>query len=397
MTEPTGPLKGIRILDLTTVLFGPFGTQTLGDWGAEIIKVESLTGDTWRTSGQFRHRGMSGQFMAVNRNKRSIALNLKHPDGKDVLRRLIPTVDALVSNIRPAGLARLGFSYEACRELNPRIVYATAVGFGQDGPWRARPAFDEIIQAASGFASAMGTDEEPAFVPSLIGDKICGMALTSAVTAALLHRERTGEGQMVEVPMLETLAAFNSIEMFGGMAFVPPIGPSGYKRMKARKPVRTKDGWLTMLPYSGDNWCAFFEAVGHPECIEEFSVRDPVARARNIDRIYDRMRDIAMTRTTAEWEELLLAIDVPHTAFAKLSEVAEQPHLKAVELFQEVDHPTEGRLLQARPPARFSASPPNMRRPAPRLGQHTHEVLREVGYSDAEIEGLAERKAIGAR
>ncbi len=395
MSEPTGPLKGIRILDLTTVLFGPFGTQTLGDWGAEIIKVESLTGDTWRTSGVFRNRGMSGQFMATNRNKRSIALDLKHPEGKEVLRRLIPTVDALVSNIRPAGLARLGFSYEACRELNPSIVYATAVGFGQDGPWRARPAFDEIIQAASGFASAMGTDEEPVFVPSLIGDKICGMALTSAVTAALLHRARTGEGQMVEVPMLETLAAFNSIEMFGGIAFVPPTGPAGYKRMKARRPVRTKDGWLTMLPYSGANWCAFFEAVGHPECIEEFSVRDPVARARNIDRIYDRMRDIAVTRTTREWEELLLSIDVPHTSFAKLSEVAEQPHLKAVGLFQEVEHPTEGMLRQARPPARFSASPAGVRRLAPRLGEHTRDVLREAGYGDAEIEGLVEKKAVG--
>jgi crotonobetainyl-CoA:carnitine CoA-transferase CaiB-like acyl-CoA transferase len=395
MTEATGPLQGFRILDLTTVLFGPFATQTLGDWGAEIIKVESLTGDTWRTSGQFRNRGMSGQFMAANRNKRSIALDLKHPDGKEVLRRLIPTVDALVSNIRPAGLARLGFSYKACRELNSSIVYASAVGFGQDGPWRARPAFDEIIQAASGFASAMGTDDEPAFVPSLIGDKICGMALTSAVTAALLHRERTAEGQMVEVPMLETLAAFNSIEMFGGMAFVPPIGPSGYKRMKARRPVRTKDGWLTMLPYSGDNWCAFFEAVGHPECIDEFSVRDPVARARNIDRIYGRMRDIAPTRTTAEWEELLLRIDVPHTAFAKLSEVTEQPHLKAVEMFLELDHPTEGKICQARPPARFSASPAGIHRLPPRLGEHTKEVLREVGYEEWEIERLVEGKAVG--
>jgi len=396
MTTPTGPLKGFRILDLTTVLFGPFGTQTLGDWGAEIIKVESLTGDTWRNSGQFRNRGMSGQFMTVNRNKRSIALDLKHPEGKAVLRRLIPTVDALVSNIRPAGLARLGFGYEACKELNPKIVYASATGFGQNGPWAARPAFDEIIQAASGFASAMGTDEEPAFVPSLIGDKLCGMALTSAVTAALLHRERTGEGQMVEVPMLETLAAFNSIEMFGGQAFVPPIGPSGYKRMKARKPVRTKDGWLTMLPYSGANWCAFFEAVGHPECIEEFSVRDPVSRARNIDLIYDRMREIAPTRTTAEWETLLLSIDVPHTSFAKLTEVAEQPHLKGVDLFQVVDHPTEGKLLQARPPARFSASPANVHRMAPTLGQHTREILAEAGFADEEIGALIETKAVVA-
>ena len=395
MTEPSGPLKGFRILDLTTVLFGPLGTQTLGDWGAEIIKVESPTGDTWRTSGVFRNRGMSGQFMAANRNKRSIALDLKHPSGKDVLRRLIPQMDALVSNIRPAALARLGFSYEVCRALNPRIVYASAVGFGQDGPWRARPAFDEIIQAASGFAAAMGTDDEPAFVPSLIGDKICGIVLTAAVTAALLHRERTGHGQMVEVPMLETLAAFNSIEMFGGIAFVPPVGPAGYKRMKARRPVRTKDGWLTMLPYSGANWCAFFEAVGHPECIEEFQVRDPVARARNIDRIYDRMREIAPNRTTAEWEELLLSIDVPHTAFAKLSDVAEQPHLKAVGLFQDLEHPTEGTIRQARPPARFSASPAGIHRLPPRLGEHSREVLREVGYSEGEIDGLVKQRVVG--
>lgn len=395
MTEPNGPLKGFRILDLTTVLFGPFGTQTLGDWGAEIIKVETLAGDTWRHSGQFRNRGMSGQFMAANRNKRSIALDLKHPDGKEVLRRLLPTVDALVSNIRPAGLDRLGFSYEVCKQLNPKIIYAVATGFGQDGPWRARPAFDEIIQAASGFASAMGTDEEPAFVPSLIGDKICGMALTSAVTAALLYRERSGQGQMVEVPMLETLAAFNSIEMFGGHAFVPPIGPSGYNRMKARRPVRTKDGWLTMLPYSSDNWCAFFKAVGHPECIEEFSVRDPVLRGRNIDRIYDRMRDIAPTRTTAEWEALLLDIDVPHTAFAKLTEIAEQPHLKAVGMFPELDHPTEGKIRQARPPTRFSESPASVQRLAPQLGQHTGEILRAAGYSQAEIDSLVANKAIG--
>ena len=396
MTEPTGPLAGVRILDLTSVLFGPLGSQTLGDWGADIIKVESLTGDTWRYSGQARNRGMTGQFMAVNRNKRSLALDLKSPDGKAVLERLIPTVDILVTNVRPAALARLGFGYEACAKLNPRLIYAAATGFGQDGPWAARPAFDEIIQAASGFASAIGTDEEPAFVPSLVGDKICGVALAGAICAALYRRERSGKGQMVEVPMLETLAAFNSIEMFGGQAFIPPIGPNGYKRMKERKPVRTKDGWLTMLPYSGENWCSFFEAVGHPECIDEFEVRDPVQRATNIDRIYKRMAEIALTRTTAEWEKLLLSIDVPHTAFAKLSEIAEQPHLKAVGMFVDLDHPTEGRIRQARPATRFSESEASIRHLPPLLGEHSRAILKEAGYDDAEISALLDKKVVGA-
>jgi crotonobetainyl-CoA:carnitine CoA-transferase CaiB-like acyl-CoA transferase len=395
MTEPTGPLRGLRILDLTTILFGPYAAQTLGDWGAEVIKIEPLTGDGWRNSGQFRNRGMSGQFMAVNRNKRSLALDLKQPGGKKVMERLLSTVDALVTNVRPAALGRLGFGYETCQKLNPKLVYAAATGFGQDGPWAARPAFDEIAQAASGLASAMGSDDEPSFVPSLVGDKICGLSLAAAVCAALVHRERTGKGQLVEVPMLETIAAFNSIEMLGGHAFVPPIGPVGYKRMKERKPVRTKDGWLTMLPYSGDNWCAFFEAVGHPECIEEFSVRDPVLRARNIDKVYSKMGEIALTRTTAEWEALLLRIDVPHTAFAKLSEVSEQPHLKAVGLFVELDHPTEGSIRQARPATKFSDSPAGIHRMPPRLGEHTTAVLKEAGYSDADIAALVESKAIG--
>jgi crotonobetainyl-CoA:carnitine CoA-transferase CaiB-like acyl-CoA transferase len=395
MSQPSGPLAGITVLDLTSVLYGPYASQTLGDWGAEVIKIEPLTGDTWRYSGQFRNRGMTGQFMAVNRNKRSLALDLKQPDGKAVLQRLIAKADVLLTNIRPAALARLGFGYEACQQINPRLVYAAATGFGQDGPWAARPAFDEVIQASSGFASAMGSDDEPAFVPSLVADKICGLTLVGAVSAALLHRERTGKGQMVEVPMLETITAFNSIEMLGGHAFDPPIGPAGYKRMKERRPVRTKDGWLTMLPYSGENWCIFFEAVGHPECIEQFAVRDSVARAQNIDQIYNKMAEIAITRTTAEWEELLLRIDVPHAAFAKITEIAEQPHLKAVGMIATLDHPSEGKIRQARPSARFSDTPAEIRRMPPRLGEHSRAILREAGFTEQDVASMIEKKVVG--
>ncbi len=395
MSQPSGPLAGITVLDLTSVLYGPYASQTLGDWGAEVIKIEPLTGDTWRYSGQFRNRGMTEQFMAVNRNKRSLALDLKQPDGKSVLQRLIAKADVLLTNIRPAALARLGFGYEACQQINSRLVYAAATGFGQDGPWAARPAFDEVIQASSGFASAMGSDDEPAFVPSLVADKICGLTLAAAVSAALVHRERTGKGQMVEVPMLETITAFNSIEMLGGHAFDPPIGPAGYKRMKERRPVRTKDGWLTMLPYSGENWCIFFEAVGHPECIEQFAVRDAVARAKNIDQIYNKMAEIAITRTTAEWEELLLRIDVPHAAFAKITEIAEQPHLKAVGMIATLDHLSEGKIRQARPSARFSDTPAEIHRMPPRLGEHSRAILREAGFTEEDVASMIEKKVVG--
>lgn len=394
-TVPTGPLTGVRVVDLTSVLFGPYAAQTLADWGADVTKVESLEGDAWRYVGQFRHRGMSGQFMAVNRNKRSLALDLKHASGKKTLLRLLENADVLVTNVRPAGMSRLGLGYDAVREINPRLIYAIATGFGQDGPWSARPAFDEIIQASSGFASSIGTDDEPAFVPSLVGDKICGCVLASAICAALFQRERSGVGQLVEVPMLETLAAFNSIEMLGGHAFVPPIGPVGYKRMKERRPARTSDGWITMLPYSGDNWCVFFESVGRPELIAELEIQDPVQRAKNIDKIYARMGEIAVTRTTAEWEALLLKLDIPHAAFTKMAELSEQAHLKAVNMFVPVDHPTEGCILQGRSPARFSESPANIYRAAPRLGENSREVLIESGYLDDEIDALIAARVVG--
>jgi crotonobetainyl-CoA:carnitine CoA-transferase CaiB-like acyl-CoA transferase len=394
-TEATGPLKGIRVLDMTAVVLGPLCTQTLGDWGAEVIKIEPPTGDIIRNSGLYRNRGMAAVYLGLNRNKRSIAIDLKSPEGKEMLRRLIPQTDVLVTNIRPAGMARLGFGPEDCRKLNPKLVFAVATGFGQDGPHRARPAFDEIIQAASGLADIVGEEAgEPRFVPSLIADKITGMALLSAVLGALLHRERSGEGQLVEVPMLETLTAFISVEHLGGLAFDPPIGEPGYKRLRHRKPAPTKDGWITLLPYSSANWVAFFTAVGRADLVETLHLKDPVQRNANIDQVYAAMREISVQRTTAEWLALCEELDVPATAFTPIGEVTEHPHLKAVGMFGLHDHPSEGSTRLARPPTRFEKTPANIRRLPPRLGEHTAEVLEELGFSAAEIDEMAARKVI---
>ena len=394
-SQPTGPLKGIRVLDLTGVLLGPFATQTLGDWGADIIKIEPPQGDLLRNSGVSRNRGMASVFMGANRNKRSVCLDIKTPEGAEILRRLIPTADVLATNIRPAGMARAGFGWEDCAALNPRLVYAVATGFGQDGPYRARPAFDEIIQAASGLADIVGEEAgRPMFVPSLVADKITGMALLSAILGALVHRERTGEGQMVEVPMLETLTAFVSVEHLGGLGFEPPEGEPGYKRLRHRKPVPTADGWMTLLPYTAAHWRAFFTAARRPELIEALSVEDPVKRNANIDAVYGAMAEIARTRTTAEWLALCEELDIPATAFSRLENLPEHPHLKAVGMFRTMEHPTEGSIRYARPPTRFARTPADIHRPVPRLGEHSAEVLSELGYDDAAIHDLADRGVV---
>ncbi|SDB65947.1 CaiB/BaiF CoA transferase family protein [Belnapia rosea] len=394
-SDATGPLKGLRVLDLTAVVLGPFCTQMLGDWGAEIIKIESTTGDIVRNSGVYRNRGMASVFLGINRNKRGVAIDLKSSEGAEVLRRLVPTVDVLVTNIRPAGMARLGFGPEQCHALNPRLVFAVATGFGQDGPYRARPAFDEIIQASSGFADIVGEEQgRPVFVPSLIADKVTGMQLLSGVLAALYHRERTGEGQLVEVPMLETLTAFLSVEHLGGLGFEPRQGEAGYKRLRHRKPAPTKDGHITLLPYSSANWVAFFTMAGRADLIETLSVKDPVRRNANIDAVYAAMAEIAQGKTTAEWLALCEEHDIPATGFTRIEEVTEHPHLQAVGMFEMHDHPSEGRIRMAKPPTKFSRTPANIRRLAPRLGEHTAEVLGELGFTPDEIADMRARKVI---
>lgn len=381
-----GPLDGIRVLDLTSVVLGPMATQILGDLGADVIKIEGPEGDLMRSNGVSRHAGLSSIYLALNRNKRSVVLDLKTEDGKAGLRALIADADVLVHNMRVSAIERLGFGYAAAAALNPRLVYCVATGFGQDGPDRDKPAFDDIIQAACGLVGLLTPEgERPEYVPSLIADKTVGMALANAVLAALLHRERHGEGQQVEVPMLETMASFVMAEHLGGLTFEPPTGGAGYARLLqgGRRPARTRDGWICALPYTDRHWRAFFESAGRGHLLDQFDISDRAQRNANIRMLYAQMAEITAERTTAEWLALFAALDIPATPILALDDVPRHPHLQAVGLFQETTHPTAGPLREMRPAARFSATPLSLRRHAPTLGEHTEEVLSAAGIKTA--------------
>ncbi len=393
----TGPLAGVRVLDLTSVVLGPLATQILGDYGADVIKVEALEGDLIRTNGVSLHPGMSSISLAINRNKRSLAVDLKTAEGVEILRRLVPTADALVHNMRVAAIERLGFGYAAVAKLNPRIVYCVATGYGQDGPDRDKPAFDDIIQAACGLASVNSIGrEQPDYSPSLIADKTTGMAVVNAVLAALFHRERSGRGQYVEVPMLETMAAFMLAEHLGGLSFDPPPAKAGYGRILSggRKPAPTKDGYIAMLPYTGEHWTAFFNSVDRADLAEKYGKADRHFRNANIVAMYRDMHAATRTRTTAEWMEVCAELDIPATPIYGLDDLPQHPHLAAVGLFQRAQHPSEGAIRYVRPATKFSQTPASVRKPAPACGEDTASVLREAGYSDEEIAALAKRRIV---
>lgn len=396
----TGPLSGIRILDLTAVVLGPLATQILGDYGAEIVKVEGPRGDMMRANGVSLHPGMSSIFLALNRNKRSLCLDLAAEEGKAVLRRLIPTCDVLVHNMRVEAITRLGFGYEAVKALHPGIVYVAATGFDEDGPDAGKPAFDDIIQAGSGLVSVASTGREtPDYVPTLVADKTAGLALVNAVLAALVHKLRTGEGQAVEMPMLETLAAFVLVEHLGGLSFDPAPQGAGYARLLAggRKPAPTKDGHIAMLPYTAEHWAAFYKAAGREDLADKLGVHDGERRNANIRALYATMGEITCTRTTAEWMAICAEIDVPATPIYALDDLPEHPQLKAVGLFEAHDHPSEGRMRVVRPTTKFAATPAAIRSPAPWLGQHSAQVLAEAGFTPAEIAALQSAKIIMQR
>jgi len=387
-----GPLDGIRIIDVTTVLLGPYGTQILGDMGADVIKVEAPpTGDIARNMGTVRHAGMGGIYLNANRNKRSLALDLKRDDAKDVLRRLVATADVFVHNMRPEAIERLGFGYGAVAAIKPDIVYVGAYGFGQAGPYRAKPAYDDAIQAASGLASLFAQrDGTPQYVPAAVADKLVGVTLSQAVAMALVHRLRTGQGQFVEVPMFEVLVAFNLVEHINGAAYQPPLGPLGYQRVttSARRPFPTRDGHVCILPYTDAQWLSFFTAVGRPEMMDRPGFATYSARVHTVEELYGFVASVTPGKTTAEWVDTCEKGQIPCMPVVDIQALMEDEHLKAVGMFEPHHHPSEGDTILVRSPLTFSASPGAIRTHAPRFGEHSEALARELGYDEAAIRAL---------
>ncbi|WP_052214835.1 CaiB/BaiF CoA-transferase family protein [Belnapia sp. F-4-1] len=396
-----GPLAGIRVLDLTTVLVGPYCTQLLAEMGAEVTKVEAPEGDMVRLIGPGRSPGMGGMFLTINRGKRSIALDLKRPEAREVLLRLARTADVLVTNIRPAAMARLGLDYPALRTVNPRLVYAAVLGYAQSGPYAPRPAYDDLMQGAAGIAHLQSRtgDGTPRYAPLAMADRITGLAALGAINAALVHRERGGEGQLVEVPMFETMLNFVLGDHLGGKTFDPPLDAGGYGRLLSpdRRPYRTRDGHVCTMIYNDRQWRSFCAAVGWPDLV----ATDPrfashATRTRHIDEVLAMLAEEFLTRTTAEWMELLAAADLPVTPVHTLESVFEDPHLRATGFFGREEHPTEGSLTRMAIPFAFSANPAGERAPAPRLGEQSAAILQEAGYAEPEIAALLASGAVRA-
>ena len=395
---PAGPLAGVKIIDLTSVMMGPYATMILGDYGADVIKVESSEGDVMRHAAPMRHPQMGAMYLQGNRNKRSIVLDLKQSGGRDALLRLSATADVFVHNVRPAAMRRLKLGADDLLALNPRLVYASLHGFGERGPYAGRPAYDDLIQGMTALPALTGKIAgEPRYSPATMADRIVGLNATHAILAALLHRDRSGEGQSIEIPMFETMAQFVLGDHMGGRSFEPPIGPPGYARLLSpdRRPYRTSDGYICALVYTDKQWAAFFRVVGE----DDDAARDPrlnsiTARTSHYDFVYGWFSDVMKTRSTAEWMALFEAADIPHAPLHDLDGLIDDPHLAAVGLLQEIDHPTEGSLRVAGPAATWSKTPPSIRHYPPRLGEHGDEILREAGFSDDEIEALVAEGAM---
>lgn len=407
-TSSRGPLAGVRVVDLTAVVLGAYASQMLGDLGADVIKVEApgapgVGGDIMRWNGANPAGPSSGfgpMFMMYNRNKRSVAIDLKTAAGHEALAALIKTADVFLANRPASALAKLKLSYEDVRAIKPDIVYANAPGYGSDGPYADFPAYDELIQAGSGAADfyARTYDGTYRYMPTLAADKTVGLFLVQATLAALVHKSRTGEGQAVEAPMLECFTHFNLSENLYGHVFDPPMGDYGYGRIlnPERRPYRTKDGWIAVSPYSDRNWQDFFDIVGKKE---EFLANPRFAiyaeRIKNIRELYAMVETFTVTRTSDEWFEACSRRNIPCMRVHRLDTLETDPHLRAVGFFEHQPHPAVGSTVALRHPVSYSQTPPANTLPQPGLGEHTRACLREAGLDEASIDALAANGAFG--
>lgn len=383
-------LDGIKVVDLTSVVFGPYCTQILADLGAEVIKVETPgIGDAFRWSGPApASPNMAPGFMALNRGKRSIALDLKSEADAAVMRSLLADADVFAVNVRGKALERLGLDYEQVRSFNPRIVYVHCVGFGQDGPYADLQAYDDVIQAATGTTSLLPRvdgDPRPRYLPSLIADKVAGLHAAYATQAALFHRERTGEGQRVEVPMFEAFASFMMLEHLGGQAYDPPVGPVGYARQidPLRQPFPTADGFISIVIYTHDAWDRAFALLGDTEFITQDRFNEPGGRGRHQDELYSHLASLTPRMTTAELLAACHAAQLPAQPARDLGEVIADEHLQAVEFFRKRVHPSEGPYWEQAQPVKFGAADTSGRRMPPQLDADGAEIRAEAAAQAA--------------
>ena len=390
-------LKGVKVIDLTTVVLGPFLTQILGDLGAEVIKVESPVGDIYRGVAPGRHPKMGAGFLNINRNKRSIVLNLKSEEGRAVFDRLINGADVFIHNMRLSAAERLGLTYTDLAKKNASLIYCAAIGFGSKGPYADRPAYDDIIQAVSGMAHLEKNESgAPNLVPTLLGDKIGGFYALYGILSALYYREKTGKGLSIEAPMFESLSSFILTEHLQGQIFDEPMGTFTYKRLTNpyRRPHRTKDAYIAVMPYSYNNWKNFLTLIGREDLAAEEWLKDPSERSKRIAWLYQILDEAMMDQTTDYWLEALQRCDIPCGPVNTLDDLLMDPHLKKVSFFEKTDHPTEGLLNLTRQPVVFDGPEKTNDLPAPNHGAHTREILEQLGYSQQEIIELEKIKAI---
>jgi crotonobetainyl-CoA:carnitine CoA-transferase CaiB-like acyl-CoA transferase len=392
-----GPLDGVRVLDLTTVVMGPYATQILADFGADVVKVEPPEGDIMRHVWPFRSKGMGHIFLNANRNKRGIVLDLKRPEARAACLALAAKADVLVYNIRPQAMARLKLGYEDVKAVNPKLIYVGAFGYSQNGPYASKAAYDDLIQGACGLPWLLRESgaESPRFVPATMADRSVGLHVVNAVCAALYARERTGKGQRVDVPMFESLLQTVLGEHMGGYTFEPQLGEGGYTRMlsKHRRPYETQDGYVCVLIYNDKHWKAFFEMIGRQDMLADERFASPTGRSQNYDAVYGFVAAEMTKQTTAHWLEAFERADIPVQRMNSLEDILRDPHLGAIGYFREIEHPSEGKLLSMKVPSEWSETAPEYRRHAPRHGEHTREVLKEAGFTDPEIDAMAESGA----